>query len=191
MIVKLLSKIRKDKKITKMEICKKASINMGYMTHIEKGERNPSIQTIKKICKALNTPYQQVLYTYDIALNDEQIKYNVIDHISYNKIPAFDLSPSLIDCPTNISNATVAIKVSDQSMEPVFKLNSYVFVGFNLPLNHRDIGIFEYNNQIIIRRFLIRKHHLILHAENETIGDIILSKDDNFIIIGKIVGTSK
>ena len=42
MIVKLLSKIRKDKKITKMEICKKAGIDMGYMTHIEKGERNPS-----------------------------------------------------------------------------------------------------------------------------------------------------
>lgn len=51
MIVKLLSKIRKDKKMTKMEICKKASINMGYMTHIEKGERNPSIQTIKKYVK--------------------------------------------------------------------------------------------------------------------------------------------
>ncbi|HJJ05567.1 MAG TPA: XRE family transcriptional regulator [Clostridiaceae bacterium] len=191
MIVKLLSKIRKDKKMTKMEICKKAGIDMGYMTHIEKGERNPSIQTIKKICKSLDTPYQQVLYTYDISLNDEQIKYNVIDHISYNKIPAFELVPSLIECPTNVSNATVAIKVSDKSMEPVLKLNSYVFVAFNLPLDHKDIGIFEYNNKIIIRRFLIRKKHLVLRAENEKIDDVIISEDDNFIIIGKIVGTSE
>lgn len=188
MIAELLYKIRNDKKITQAEVCKKTGIDMGHISHIEKGKRNPSIKAIKSICMALNTPYQPIMYAYDIHLTDEQINYKAINHIAYNKVPVFESMSSFITCPSNIPNASIALKITDTSMHPILKLNSHAFIAFNIPLNHRDIGVFSYNNEIIIRRFLIRKNYLALRAENKEIKDIILSKDDNFIIIGKIVG---
>lgn len=191
MISKLLSKIRNEKKITSAEVCKKTGIDMGHFSHIENGKRNPSLKVFKGICQALNTPFQPLMYSFDFQLTDEQNKYKAIDHMSYDKVPAFDSISSFITCPGSMPNAAFALKITDTSMEPLLKLNSYAFIAPNIPLNHRDIGIFLYNDEIIIKRFLIRKHNLVLRSENRELKDIILSEDDNFIIIGKIVGTTE
>ena len=65
MIGNMLSKIRKEKRITKTKLAELTDINIGHLTHIEKGERNPSHKALKSICKALEVPYQELLYTYD------------------------------------------------------------------------------------------------------------------------------
>ena len=87
MIGNMISKIRREQGITKTELANQTNINIGHLTHIEKGERNPSHKALKSICSALDIPYQQLLYTYDKNLSDEQVEYGYIDHISYNKIP--------------------------------------------------------------------------------------------------------
>ena len=46
MIGDMIAKIRKEKGITKTELAKRAGINIGHLTHIEKGERNPSQNTL-------------------------------------------------------------------------------------------------------------------------------------------------
>ena len=88
MIGNMISKIRKEKGITKTQLANETDINIGHLTHIEKGERNPSHKALKSICSALNIPYQQLLYTYDKTLTEEQKEYGYINHISYNQIPA-------------------------------------------------------------------------------------------------------
>ena len=77
MIGDMIGKIRKEKGMTKTELAKLTGINIGHLTHIEKGERNPSHKALKSICSSLNIPYQQLLYTYDKQLTEEQ---KVIDH---------------------------------------------------------------------------------------------------------------
>ena len=42
MLGNLLAKIRKEKNITKTELSTLTDINVGHLTHIEKGDRNPS-----------------------------------------------------------------------------------------------------------------------------------------------------
>ena len=53
MIGKQLKTIRQQAELTQTELCKKIGINAGYLSMIENGLRNPSIQVVEKICKEL------------------------------------------------------------------------------------------------------------------------------------------
>ena len=75
MIGNMISKIRKDKHITKVELSKRTGINIGHLTHIEKGERNPSHKTLRLICDALEVPYQSLALMYDKDLPKEHLEY--------------------------------------------------------------------------------------------------------------------
>lgn len=190
MIGEILVKIRKQKGIRSIDVCKKTNLDMGHFSHIETEKRNPSIRAFKNICNAINTPFLPLMNLFDFDLTEEQRKYKAIDHLEYNRVPAFDSINSYITCPGNFSNASMALKICNNSMEPLLKEGTYAFIAPNIPLNHRDIGLFLYNDEILIRRFLIRKNNLVLKAENKDFNDIKLSENDNFIIIGKILGTT-
>jgi len=186
MIGNMLAKARQDKGMSKTELAKVTDINIGHLTHIEKGERNPSHKALKVICKALNIPYQPLMFTYDKEIDEEQATYNVVNHISYNKILAIDKIDNFIDCPAKIPSAAIAIKVPDNSMEPTFEKNSYVFVELNTPLSSKDYGIFQLNDEILIRKFITKKGSITLKADNKSVEEIKLSEEDTFYIIGKI-----
>ncbi len=186
MIGDMIAKIRKEKGLTKTELAKLTNINIGHLTHIEKGERNPSHKALKNICKALDVPYQQLMYTYDKTINDEEEGYNVIDHISYNKVLAVDNIGGFIDCPSSIPSSSIAIKLQDSSMEPSFAKGAYVFVEFNSPLENKNIGVFSYNDQVLVRRFILKKGKIVLRADNKKFDDIAVSEDDTLYIIGKV-----
>ena len=40
---------------------------------------------------------------------------------------------------------------------PKFNIGTYVYVEFNAPLDNKDFGLFEYNGECIIRKFIIRQ----------------------------------
>ena len=186
MIGDMIAKVRKEKKMSKTELANLTDINIGHLTHIEKGERNPSHKALKNICKALDIPYQQLMYTYDKNITEDQESYNVINHISHNKILAVDTIGGFIDCPSNIPSSAIAVKLKDNSMEPTFSKNSYAFVEFNSPLDNKDIGMFNLNNKILIRKFFVRNGKVTLKPLNKEYDEIKLLPDDNFYIIGKI-----
>ena len=191
MIGEILAKIRKEKNIRSFDVCKETKLDMGHFSHIETEKRNPSLKAVKSICNAINTPFMPLMNLFDYNLTEDQRKYKVIEHLEYNKIPAFDSISSYIQCPGNMPNASMALKIKDNSMAPLLNKNSYAYIALNIPLNHRDIGLFLYDNRIIIRRFLIRKNNLVLKPENKEFQDIKLSEEDDFIIIGKILGTTE
>ena len=186
MIGDMIAKARKEKGMTKTELARLTDINIGHLTHIEKGERNPSHKALKNICKALNIPYQQLMFTYDKCVNEEHESYNLVKHISYNKLIAIDNIGGFIDCPPDIPSSAVALKVRDDSMAPTIAKNSYVFVEFNSPLENKDFGLFSYNDKIIIRKFMTRNGKITLKALKDDVEDIKVSDSDTFYIIGKI-----
>ena len=191
MLGSMISKIRKEKHITKVELSKRTGINIGHLTHIEKGERNPSHKALKSIACALDVPYQLLSYLYDIQITDEYNRCNMINHLSCDKVLAVDSYSGFIDCPANMSNASIAIKIYDNSMEPTLKKDSYAFVELNVPLNNKDIGVFQFNDKIIIRKFIVRKDKLVLRSENNIYADIDISEDTPFTIIGRIITQKK
>ncbi|MBF0978556.1 MAG: LexA family transcriptional regulator [Clostridiales bacterium] len=183
----LLSKIRTDRKMSKTRLSELTNINIGHLSHIEKGERVPSHKALREISKALDIPYKNLMHAYDHDLNDDQIKYGAANHVLYNKIPIFGSLLGFTKCDFDTSNADFAIFINDESMSPKFALGSFVLVEQNAPLSNRDYGVFMYNDKILIRRFIIRKNDLVLRAEDPNISDIILVNSDNFYIIGKIL----
>ena len=187
MLGNMISKIRNDKHMTKIELAKKTNINIGHLTHIEKGQRNPSHKALKAICNALQVPYQNLLHMYDKPFTNIEKRYKLNDHISYNKVVAVNKIEDFIECPYTIPNASMAFKVPDSSMEPKLIQGEYVFLELNVPLQNRDFGLFSYNDQYIIRRFIIRQDKLVLRPENKDYNEIDLSEDDDFTIIGKVV----
>lgn len=191
MIGGMLAKARKAKGMTKTELARLTDINIGHLTHIEKGERNPSHKALKNICKALDIPYQQLMYTYDKTINEEQESYNVVKHISYDKILAVNSIDSFIDCPSDMPSAAIALKMPDDSMNKSFEKGSYIFIEFNSPLNSKDYGLFNYNDQILIRRFYDKRGKITLKAENPDCKDIQVSNNDTFYIIGKVLTKKK
>lgn len=54
-----IRQIRLEKELTQEELALEAGLNRAYIGYIERGERNPSTETISKIAKALKVP----LYT--------------------------------------------------------------------------------------------------------------------------------
>ena len=183
----LLSKIRTDRKMSKTRLSELTNINIGHLSHIEKGERVPSHKALREISKALDIPYKNLMHAYDHDLTDDQIKYGATNHVLYNKIPIFGSLLGFTKCDFDTSNADFAIFINDESMSPKFALGSFVLVEQNAPLSNRDYGVFMYNDKILIRRFIIRKNDLVLRAEDPNISDIILVNSDNFYIIGKIL----
>ena len=187
MIGDMIAKVRKEKGMTQAALAKTTGINIGHLTHIEKGERNPSHKALKNICRALDIPYQQLMYTYDKELNEEQETYNFIKNISYDKVPAIDKITNFIDCPSNVPSASFALKINDNCMEPSFTKGSYLFIELNPILNNKDIGVFSLNNKIIIRRFFSKKGNIVLKADNKDFDEIKITDSDKFFIIGKIL----
>lgn len=187
MIGDMIAKIRVEKGMTKTELARLTDINIGHITHIEKGERNPSHKTLKSICAALDIPYQQLMCTYDKTVKEEHERYGLVNYIPYNKVLAVDSINGLIDCPAEAATSSIALKVNDNSMEPALEKDSYVFVEFNSPLDNKDLGVFCLNDEIIIRRFITKKSKITLKADNKKFEDIQVTTDDDFYIIGKII----
>lgn len=191
MIGDMLSKIREDKQISKTNLSKETNINVGHLTHIEKGERNPSHKALKSLCDALDVPYQPLMYTYDKKLTQEQIGYDIVNHIKYDTIPVVNSISGFAKCPKEYNSASVCLRVNDDSMAPKFEEGSYIFVEYNTPLNNKDVGLFEYENKFLIRKFIVRMNDLVLRAEKDEIADIIITSKDRFNIIGKVLGKAE
>ena len=187
MIGDMLAKARKDKGMTKTELANITNINIGHLTHIEKGERNPSHKALKVICNALKIPYQPLMFTYDKELTDEHKSYDITNCVSYDKILLVDKIGGFVPCPPKTPGAAIAFKVPDSSMEPTFLKNNIVFIELNVPLNSKDYGLFELNGSILIRKFFSKKGKIILKADNKELEETIVSPDDNFSIIGRVL----
>jgi phage repressor protein C with HTH and peptisase S24 domain len=127
------------------------------------------------------------MYTYDKKISESQESYGSIKHISYNKIIAIDKINNFIDCPANMPSASICLKVPDNSMEPRFKNESYVFVEFNSLLENNDVGLFSLNGNVLIRKFQSKKEKIILKPINKNFEDILVNQSDDFYIIGKIL----
>ena len=186
MIGNMIALIRKQKNVTKTKLSELTGINIGHLTHIEKGERNPSHRALYSICKALDIPYEELFYTYDKELTEEHKRYNYINYISYNQVPFFSNLDGFIDCPSKFTNASFAIKIQDDSMAPSMVKDNIAYVEIAGLLSNKDIGLFQVNDKFLIRRFLYRKNEIVLRAEDKSFEDIKVSTLNNFKIIGKI-----
>ena len=186
MIGKMIKRIRKEKGMTKTKLSELTDINIGHLTHIEKGERNPSHKTLKAICKALKIPYQPIYYTYDKKLTQEQEEYDYIKYISYDRIPLVEKFSDFVESPVDIPNISFAYRITSDEMSPLIKENAIIYIEQNTTIENKEIGLFYYNGEYMVRRLLYRKESFILKADNKDLPNISITNKDTFYIVGKV-----
>ena len=69
MLGNLIKSIRTKKHMTKTSIAKQIGVDTGYLTHIENGDRKPTVKVLQEICKSLDIPYQKLLASYSSSVN--------------------------------------------------------------------------------------------------------------------------
>lgn len=190
MLGDLLKNIRIKKNRTKSSIANTIGVDTGYLTHIENGDRKPTVKVLKQICKCLDVPYQKFLACYDTKITKDAKEYDVYKYTAEDRILLVDDINDLhfMKCPPGLNSVSLGIRVNDDAMDTIFEKYSYVFVDLSATLKAHDIGLFYYNGQILIRRlFIYGKTHLSLYADNPKYPKLRVGKKDTFYIIGKIV----
>lgn len=54
-------RIREEKGMTQIELCRKLEVDRAYMSNIENGKKNPTLATIEKIAKALGVSLDELI----------------------------------------------------------------------------------------------------------------------------------
>lgn len=62
-IGKRIRKLRKQKKMTQMELAEQAEISLSFLGHIERGTRKLSVETLFAICRALDCSADMLMDT--------------------------------------------------------------------------------------------------------------------------------
>lgn len=186
MLGSLLTRIREDKGLSKTTLAELTKINVGHLTHIEKGERKPSTAALRDICKALDVPYLPVSYAYERELTEEQKRYKLIDCIPYNKVPLVSNIESMIDCPAKFPNASLAFVMKDDAMKSSAPKGSTLFLEYNVIPLHRELGLFIYDGNYLVRRIVYRKNKVVLKTDNLLSKDIVIEDNSKFTIIGRV-----
>ncbi len=82
------------------------------------------------------------------------------------------------------SGSQYAAVITGNSMEPEFYDGDIIFYKKVDSLNYGDIGIFNFNDENIIKKY----EKTGLHALNPEYEDVIPASDDHVVIIGKVLG---
>jgi len=56
-----IRKIREEKGMMQVDLCKKLEVDRAYISNVESGKKNPTLSTVEKIAKALNVPASELL----------------------------------------------------------------------------------------------------------------------------------
>lgn len=188
MLGELIRSIRTKKHRTKSSIANTIDVNTGYLTHIENGERKPTVKVLKEICKCLDVPYQKFLACYDTPLTRVAKDYDIFKYTAEDRILLIDDIKDLhfMQCPSGLNSASFGIRINDDAMN--IEKYSYVFIDLGATLKAHDIGLFYYNGQILIRRlFIYGKNHLSLYPDNPKYPKLRVGKKDTFYIIGRVL----
>lgn len=186
MLGNLIANIREKKGLTKSNLADLTGINVGHITHVEKGERNLSTNALRDICKALDIPYQPLSYLYDKKLTENQERFNLATTLPYNTIPLVSNIEDMVVCPSTIPNASIAFIMNDDAMKSSLPKGSIAYLELSAIPEHRELGLFSYKNSILVRKLVYRKNKIVLKADNLLTKDITIEDMEDFCIIGKI-----
>ncbi len=186
MIGKMINNIRKEKKMSLQKLSTLTGIDVGHLCHIENGQRNPSYKALKSICTALGVSGEQFATYTGQTLNEKQEEYGYVKYIPYNKVPLVNLI-EFVERPKDCEGNLMCIIVDDDSMEKQYMMGSNVFIDTGTPLDSGDLGLFLFNNRIMLREIKYNGSKTLLKAYNKEYEDITVKEDDKFYIIGKVV----
>lgn len=83
--------------------------------------------------------------------------------------------------------ADFCLSVNGDSMEPIFHDNDYVFVKRQPEIYSGNIGVVIVNGESFLKRIWFENNFVRLESFNKKYKDIIITENDEFRIVGKVV----
>ncbi|WP_242384546.1 helix-turn-helix domain-containing protein [Enterococcus faecalis] len=83
--------------------------------------------------------------------------------------------------------ADFCLSVNGDSMEPIFNDNDYVFVKRQSEIFSGNIGVVIVNGESFLKRIWFENNNIRLESFNKKYKDIIITENDEFRIVGKVV----
>ena len=123
-------------------------------------------------------PYEapRLLRLYDIPASAGT--GNFLDDSGYEMIEAPGYVPDAAD---------FALRVSGDSMEPLFQDGQVIWIKEQETLNSGDMGIFVYSDDVFCKKLIIDDGRAFLRSLNPDYGDIEIKEGFGFKTIGKVV----
>ena len=187
MLGKIILEQRKLLNIKSKHLAETVGIDPGFLTHIEKGDRNPSKSVLAKICKELHLSYEFMLSLSENSLKEESVAYNASIHTPAKKV-LYAETFSLLDCPVTEENVSLIVKMDDDSMEDLIPKSSLIYIHYTSVLSNGDLAAVWYNGRVYYRKFFCENGKITLKAINKKYNNISVDfADRDLIIVGKII----
>jgi SOS-response transcriptional repressor LexA len=158
--IRALRKSR-DGKMTSTDLARKAEISQSYVTEIEGGKKNPSLEVLSRIAKALEVSLSEILTGASQPPVPAKFRYvPVIDDAScglwldvgdLDFPPGFGAAYELTDSPD--PNAFYVIAKGDGMVGGRIQEGDYLLVSPNTPCASGDIVLARTEQGVMARRY--------------------------------------
>lgn len=213
---KIISRRMRELKLTYNELARRAGVSAVYVSGICRGKRVPSDKVALALARALDLSPRALIELahyekapavvkpfYDLAADSDEVRPVPLGHAQRIPIagwvqagkfaPAEGIEPAGGGDDYVYSDIKgrnlFALRVENDSMEPLFHPGDYLIVNPNLKPVTGDYVIVRLPSEgkATFKKLIERENLVILRPLNPAYEDIVLSPHDEFEIIGKVV----
>lgn len=193
---KMIKELRIKKNISQEDLANILSVNRATIANYESGRRALTIDKLEELLDALDTSLADFFNSNNLEKTDlrpeELRKIPILSDVSagYGE-EALEEATHWIKLPASIArNAAFGTFVAGDSMEPKINDGDLLLVQDTPQLDSGEIGVFLLNEKVYCKRFHYNPitKTLVLKSLNSNYDPIPINENDDFRIVGKVVG---
>lgn len=147
---------RKNKELSTVKLAEQMGMSFQVVSHWENGRRTPTLESIISLSKILEVPASFLLCIND----DPNIPRSI--SIPLHEIESFSNSDFISDIVIstkliNDANDLIAVKLSDDSMDNLFRKGDIIVVNTRKPAYDRSLVLIEIlkTGQVLLRKYVV------------------------------------
>jgi len=177
--------LRKSKKpkMTSSDLGKRADISQSYVIEIESGKKNPSLEVLSRIARALDVSLSEILSGTAPPIPIRYRFIPVINRVSCGEWmdvgdldfpPGFGSDYELTDSKDH--NAFYVIAAGDSMIGGRIQEGDYLLVSPNAQCNSGDIVMAKSEDGVMVKRYTRDGDRVVLDPLNPSYASIIIEK---------------
>lgn len=185
-----LKDLREKKGLSQVQLAKLLEVSNATIANYESERRALTFDKLQEILSALGSSFEEFFLTKQPNIKKE---IPIVSKVSAgNGYIAEEAILDYLSLPEELGkNCDFATFVTGDSMIPLLKENDLILVNKTENLSNGNIGIFSLNESVYVKKFnynpLTKEIKLV--SLNKDYPNISVEKNDNFFIIGKVIGS--